>query len=154
MKPSANHVCARVSLCVCIGIAMFAAISCNFSRMPSYDDMKKSAEKAVTDVGGASVLGKEAADLLDMFHSGLITRTVGRGAGSEILKLHDLLAPKQRSPWIVDDRDNFPAHVVVRFGSHKRYAYVYIFDPEAMPEDTCDWLEPIDGSVFFGTQNQ
>ncbi len=71
-----------------------------------------------------------------------------------ITKLHSLLSPDGHYPWVVTDQKSLPAHVVIRFGSHAHYAYVWIFDAAHVPLEKIEGVEHLSGAVSYSETNQ
>jgi hypothetical protein len=72
-----------------------------------------------------------------------------------ITKLDSLLSPPFGNyPWVVVDQKNLPAHVVVCFGSHAHYAYVWIFDPAHVPLEKIEEVEHLGGAMYLSEINQ
>lgn len=118
----------------------------------SHSDMKQQAETAIRDAGGADALEKEAKLVLNNFQVGSDWET----NCPAITKLHSLLSPDGHYPWVVTDQanhQNLPAHVVIRFGSHAHYAYVWIFDPAHVPLGKIEGVEHLGGAVYLSERN-
>jgi hypothetical protein len=141
-----------------ITLQLLAGCSEKGSRASS--DMRQQAETAIRDVGGTDALGKEAKFILSNFQAGSDWQT----NCPAITKLHSLLSPDGHYPWVVKDYEylpNLPAHVVIRFGSHANYEYVWIFDPAHVPFDPADvppgkseGVEHLGGAVYLSEKNQ
>jgi len=127
-------------------------VGCSEDRSRSNDDMKRQAKTAIRDAGGVDVLEKEAKFILSNSQVGSDWQT----KCPAITNLHSLLSPNDY-PWVVTDQNylaNLPAHVVIRFGSHVRYAYVWIFDPAHVPLEKIDGVEHLGGAVYLSEKNQ
>ena len=149
MKATASNILAMVVLMA----AMFL-VSCSMEERPlSHSDLKQQAEAAIRDAGGADVLEKEAKFVLSNFQAGADWET----NCPAVTKLDSLLNPvKGRDSWLRADQEMLravPAHVVVRFGSHAHYAYVWIFDPAHVPLGKIEEVEHLDGAVYLSEQN-
>jgi hypothetical protein len=121
-------------------------------RLQSKDDMKQQAETAIRDSGGADALEKEAKFVLSNFQVGSDWET----NCPAITKLYSILSPNGHYPWLVTDQEiqkNLPAHVVVRFGSHDYYEYVWIFDPAHVPLEKIEGVEHLGGAVYLSEKN-
>ena len=70
------------------------------------------------------------------------------------MKLYSLLGPDGNSLWVVADKKGLPAHVVIRFGSHAHYAYVWMFDPADMPFGKIEEVEHLSGTVYLAEKNE
>jgi hypothetical protein len=119
--------------------------------------MKEQAEIAMKETGGADVLEKEAKAILSSFR----TRPNEWGDVSNdernypaIMKLYSLLGPDGNSLWVVADKKGLPAHVVIRFGSHAHYAYIWMFDPADMPLGKIERVERLSGTVYLAEKNE
>jgi hypothetical protein len=128
-------------------------VGCSEGRSRSNGDMKQQAETAIRDAGGGDALGKEAKLILSDFQVGSDWQT----NCPAITKLHSLLSPDGHYPWVVKDQEylaNLPAHVVIRFGSHAHYEYVWIFDPAHVPVGKIEGVEHLGGAVYLSKKNQ
>lgn len=129
-------------------------MGCSENRSRSDGDMKQQAETAIRDAGGTDALGKEAKVVLSNFQVGSDWKT----NCSAITKLDSLLNPQRGTDsWIMRDQEylpNLPAHVVIRFGSHARYEYVWVFDPAHVPLGKIEGAEHLGGAVYLSEKNQ
>jgi hypothetical protein len=148
MKATASNILAIVVL-----MASMFLVSCSIEERPlSHSDLKQKAEAAIRDAGGADALEKEAKFVLSNFQAGADWET----NCTAITKLDSLLTPDKRDSWLRADQEMLralPAHVVVRFGSHAHYAYVWIFDPAHVPLGKIEEVEHLDGAVYLSEQN-
>ena len=148
MKATASNILAMVVLMA----AMFL-VSCSMEERPlSHSDLKQKAEAAIRDAGGADALDMEAKFILSNFQVGSDWKT----NCPAIIKLDSLLNPHDTDSWVRADQEMLralPAHVVVRFGSHAHYAYVWIFDPAHVPLGKIEEVEHLDGAVYLSEQN-
>jgi len=148
MKARAINILAMVAL-----IALQFLVGCSEDRPLSHSDLKQQAEAAIKDAGGADALEKEAKFVLSNFQEGADWET----NCPAVTKLDSLLNPsKGRDSWLRADQEmlhSLPAHVVVRFGSHSHYAYVWIFDPAHVPLGKIEEVEHLDGVVYLSEQN-
>jgi hypothetical protein len=119
--------------------------------------MKDQAEIAVEEAGGADVLEKEAKTILGNFRakpSAWEADVGNRGRDyPATVKLYTLLPPYGDS-WVVADEKSLPAHVVIRFGSHAHYAYIWIFDPADTPLGKIEEVEHLSGAVYLSEKNE
>lgn len=146
----------RIFLLIFAWIALQFLVGCSENRSRSPDDMKQQAETAIKDSGGTDALGKEAKVILSRFQVGSDWDTTSsRGSSCPLIsKLHSLLSPDGHFPWVVTDQGNLPAHIVIRFGSHARYAYVWIFDPAHVPLGNIAGVEHLGDVVYLSEKNQ
>ncbi len=131
-------------------IAVQFLVGCSEDRSRSNGDMKLQAETAIREAGAVDVLEKEAKFILSNSQVGSDWQT----KCPAIANLHSLLSPVGHYPWVVTDQKNLPAHVVIRFGSHARYAYVWIFDPAHVSLEKIDGVEHLGGAVYLSEKNQ
>jgi hypothetical protein len=121
-------------------------------------EMKEQAEIAMKETGGADVLEKEAKAILSNFRArpneGWADVENGGRNYPATVKLYTLLSPYGHGPWVVADEKSLPAHVVIRFGSHAHYAYIWIFDPADMPLGEIDGVEHLSGTVYISQENE
>jgi hypothetical protein len=143
------------TICTVIVTSMFLQFLVGCSENPSRanGDMKKQAETAIRDAGGTDTLEKEAKFILSNFQVGSDWKT----NCPAITKLDSLLNPR-RGPdfWVRRDQEclpNLPAHVVIRFGSHAHYEYVWIFDPVNVPLGKIEGVEHLGGAVYLSQKN-
>ena len=143
------------TICTVVVTWMFLQFLVGCSENPSRanGDMKQQAETAIRDAGGTDALEKEAKFILSNFQVGSDWKT----NCPAITKLDSLLNP-QRGPdsWIRRDQEylrNLPAHVVIRFGSHAHYEYVWIFDPAHVPLEKIEGVEHLGGAVYLSQKN-
>ncbi len=131
-------------------------VGCTDVRSQSQDNMKQQAEIAISDAGGADILGREAKVILSNYQPGLDWMTLSdEGANAPaIMRVQSLLAPLERNPWVVKARGDIPAHVVIRFGSHRHYEYVWIFDPAHVPTGKIERVEHLNGAVYLSKVNK
>ena len=140
-------------------IAFQFLVGCAGDRSQSNGDLKQQAETAIRDAGGTDALEKEAKFIVSNFRVESDWKTTSN-SGSHcpaITKLHFLLSPDGHYPWVVADQanqKNLPAHVVVRFGSHAYYEYVWIFDPAHVPLEKIKGVEHLGGAVYLSEKNQ
>ena len=123
-----------------------------------HSEMKEQAEIAIDEVGGAGVLEKEAKAILSSFRArpNEWWRDVDDGGSDNpvIVKLSTLLSPRGGHPWVVADKKGLAAHVVIRFGSHARYAYIWIFDSGDSPLGKIEGVEHLSGTVYLAEKNE
>lgn len=131
-------------------IALQFLVGCSEHRSRSNDDMKQQAETAIKDVGGVDALEKEAKFILSSSQVGPDWET----NCPAITKLDSLLSAYKMDSWVVMDQETLPAHVVVRFGSHAHYEYVWIFDPAHLPLGNMEGVEHLSGAVYLSESNQ
>lgn len=129
-------------------------LGCSENPSRANGDMRQQAETAIRDAGGADALEKEAKFILSNFQVGSDWKT----NCPAITKLDSLLNPR-RGPdsWVRRDQEylpNLPAHVVVRFGSHAHYEYVWIFDPAHVPLGKIEGAVHLGGAVYLSEKNQ
>ena len=125
-------------------------------RPQTHAELKEQAEIALKEAGGADVLEKEAKAILSSFRTrpnGWVDVENPERNYPTIMKLHSLLSPDD-FPWVVADKNGLPAHVVIRFGSHAHYAYVWIFDPADMPLGETKGVEHLSGTVYLSEKNE
>ena len=132
---------------------------CSENRSRSNGDIRRQAETAMRDAGGTDAIEKEAKFLLSNFQVESDWKTTSNSESNcpAITKLHSLLSPDGHYPWVVVDGEylpNLPAHVVVRFGSHAHYEYVWIFDPAHVPLGKIEGAEHLGGAVYLSEKNQ
>lgn len=127
-------------------------------RARSHAEMKVEAELAIKATGGADVLGKEAKAILSNFRArpndGFADVKDSKRNYPATMKLYTLLSPNGHYPWVVADEKTLPAHVVIRFGSHARYAYIWMFDPADMPLGKIKGVEHLSGTVYLAERNE
>jgi len=125
----------------------------------SYADMKQQAVTAISDVGGVEILGQEATSILTNSQVGSTSMITTLNSGTNcpaITKLDSLLNPNGIDSWVVMNQEKLralPAHVVVRFGSHAYYQYVWIFDPAHVPLEKIERVEHLGGAVYLSEDN-
>ncbi len=141
---------AIITLAMVAWIAFQFLVGCSEDRSRSNGDMKQQAETAIRDAGGADAFEKEATFVLSNVRVGSDWQT----NCPAITKLHSLLSPDGHYPWVVADQKNLPAHVVIRFGSHAHYAYVWLFDPAHVPLENIEGVEHLSGAVYLSERNQ
>lgn len=119
-------------------------------------DMKHLAETAIKDAGGADVLEKDAKVILSNFRLGSDWKVLTNGGSNcpAITKAHALLSPYGHGPWVAQDTKDLPAHVVIRFGTHRHYEYVWIFDPEHVPLGEREGVQRLSGAVYLSGKNE
>lgn len=147
----------------------------------SHTCMKELAEIAIIKAGGAAVLEKEAKVVLANCRPENEEEWVMcflRGDETNhpaIMKLHSLLSPDGHIPWLrphdvfeegrfflndgtiamaVTNRCELPPHVVIRFGSHSHYEYIWIFDPAHVPLEKIGGVENLTGAVYLSQLNK
>lgn len=128
-------------------------VGCSEDRSKLNGDMKQQAETAIRDAGRAEALEKEAKFIISNFQVGSDWET----NCPAITKLDSLLNPHDKDSWVITDQKylpNLPAHVVIRFGSHAHYAYVWIFDPANVPLEKLEGVEQLSGAVYLSEKNQ
>ena len=137
-------------------ISLQVLVGCSEDGSQSNGNMKHQAETAIKDAGGVDTLAKEAKFILSSFQVGSDWKTTSSSGSNcpAVTKLHSLLSPDGHYPWVVTDQKSLPAHVVIRFGSHARYAYVWIFDPAHVPLGKIEEVEHLGGAVYFSEKNQ
>ena len=109
------------------------------------------------EVGDAGVLGKEAKAILSNDRSAeeeyrLVTDT--RNYPATVKLWSHLWAPAGPDAWVAKAQKGLPAHVVLRFGSHAHYAYVWMFDPADMPLGKIEGVEHLSGTVYLAEKNE
>jgi hypothetical protein len=134
-------------------------VGCSENPSRANGDMRQQAETAIGDAGGTDALEKEAKFILRNFQVGSDWKTTSNSGSNcpAITKLHSLLSPNGRYPWVVKDQEylpNLPAHVVIRFGSHAHYEYVWIFDPAHVPLGKIEGVVHLGGAVYLSEKNQ
>ena len=154
MKRVYNSIIHAVIPAMVAWITLQFLVGCSENRSRSNGDMKQQAETAIRDAGGTDALEKEAKFILSNFQVGSDWKT----NCPAVTKLDSLLNPR-RGPdsWVRRDQEylpNLPAHVVIRFGSQARYAYVWIFDPAHAPLGKIEGVEHLGGAVYFSEKNQ
>ncbi len=124
----------------------------------SHAELKEQAEIAMKETGGADVLGKEAKAILSNFRArpneGWLDVENGGRNYPATMKLCTLLSPYGHDSWVVADEKALPAHVVIRFGSHAHYAYIWMFDPADMPLGEIEGVEHLGGTVYLAEKNE
>lgn len=122
----------------------------------SHAEMKEQAEMAMKEAGGADVLGKEAKAILNNLRAPNRYVDVANGGKDYpvTVKLHALLSPYGHTPWVVAGKEGLPAHVVIRFGSHAHYAYIWLFDPADIPLGKIEGVEHLGGAVYLSEKNE
>ena len=125
----------------------------------SHAEMKEQAEIAIKKVGGAAVLEKEAKAILSKYRArpGELWTDGGNDVRNYpvIMKLSTLLPPPYKYDfWVVEDEESLPAHVVIRFGSHAHYEYIWVFDPADMPLGKIEGVEHLGGTVYLSERSQ
>ncbi len=129
-------------------------------RARSYEELQAQAETAVKLAGGVELLGKEARTVLSQFgarqdHYSWPSGPTDETESQSIMKLQSDLAPLGHKPWIVPRTQKIPAHVTVRFGTHSRYAYVWIFDPDDPPVRNVEGIiKHVGGGVYLSKTNE
>jgi hypothetical protein len=145
-------------LVIVVWLVLHLLTLCIEGRAQTHAEMRDQAEIAIKKTGGADVLEKEAKTVLDNFRARPNERWVDvKNGGSNcpaILKLYTLLSPYGHAPWVVEDKKGLPAHVVIRFGSHTHYAYIWIFDPADMPLEKTEGVEHLSGTVYLAEKNE
>ena len=135
-------------------IAFQFLLGCSEGRSQSNGDMKQQAETAIRDAGGPDALGNEAKFILSNVQVGSDWKT----NCPAITKLDSLLNPQRGTDsWVMRDQEhlpNVPAHVVIRFGSHAHYEYVWIFDPAHVPLGKIEGVGHLGGAVYLSEENQ
>lgn len=159
MKRVNHSIIHAVILAVVAWITSQFLVGCFENRSRSNGDMKQQAETAIRDAGGTDALEKEATIILSSFQAGSDWQTTSNSGSNcpVITKLHSLLSPDGHYPWVVTDHEylpNLPAHVVIRFGSHAHYEYVWIFDPAHVPLGKIEGAERLGGAVYLSEKNQ
>ena len=155
----------RLTIMHVVALAMVAWINlqflvgCSENRSRANGDMRQQAETAIRDAGGTVVLEKEAKFILSNVQVGSDWKTASNSGSNcpAITKLHSLLSPNGHYPWVVTDQEylpNLPAHVVIRFGSHAHYEYVWIFDPAHVPPGKIEGVGHLGGAVYLSEKNQ
>ena len=133
-------------------IAFQFLVGCSEERPRSHSDMKQQAESAIREAGGIEALENEAKFILSNFRAESDWET----NCPTITRLDSLLTPDKRDSWLRADQEMLralPAHVVVRFGSHAHYAYVWIFDPAHVPLEKIEGVEHLGGAVYLSEEN-
>lgn len=129
-------------------------VGCSEGRSRSNVDMMQRVEAAIRGAGGADALGNEAKSILSNFQVG----SDWKASCPAVAKLDSLLNPQRGTDsWIMRDQEylpNLPAHVVIRFGSHAHYEYVWIFDPAHVPLGKFEGVEHLGGAVYLSKKNQ
>ena len=154
MKQIYHHIVHAVMLAMVAWIVLQFLAGCSDNRSQSNGDMKQQAKTAISDAGGEAALENEAKSVLSKFQVG----SEWEANCPAITKLDFMLNP-QNGPdsWVVKEDEhhsNLPAHVVIRFGSHAHYAYVWIFDPAHVPLGMIEGDEHLGGAVFLSEENQ
>lgn len=143
-----------VILAMVVGITLQFLVGCFEERARAHSDMKQQAEAAIRDAGGTDALEKEAKSILSNFQVGSDWKT----NCPAITKLDSLLNPRHGpDSWVRRDQEylpTLPAHVVIRFGSHAHYEYVWIFDPAHVPLEKIEGVEHLGGAVYLSEKNQ
>ena len=132
-------------------------------RPRTHAELKEQAEIAMKEMGGTDFLEKEAKAILSSFRArprsiegwgnrGFVDVPNDERNYPAIVKLYFLL-PGGAS-WVVADEKGLPAHVVIRFGSHAHYAYIWMFDPADMPLGKIEDLEHLSGTVYLAEKNE
>ena len=146
MKATATNI-----LAVVVSMGLFLVGCSDGGRPLSHSDLRQQAETAIREAG-VDALEKEAKFVLSDYQVGSDWQT----NCPAITKLQSLLSPNGHFPWVVTDHDHLPslpAHVVVRFGSHAHYAYVWIFDPAHVPLEKTGGVEHLGGAVYLSETN-
>ena len=130
-------------------------VGCSDGGRPlSHSGLKQQAEAAIRDAGGTDALEKEAKFILSNYQVGSHWKT----NCPAITKLDSLLNPKKgRDSWVRRYQEMLPtlqAHVVIRFGSHSHYEYVWIFDPTNAPRGGWEGVDNLGGAVYLSQKNQ
>jgi hypothetical protein len=129
----------------------------------SHAELKEQAEIALKETGGADVLAKEAKAILSNVRAtpdkGWWKGCLSDDSNDErnypaVMKLYTLLSPYGSAPWAIADKEALPAHVVIRFGSHAHYAYIWVFDPADMPLGKMEEVEHLSGTVYLSEKNE
>ena len=124
----------------------------------THAEMKEQAEIAMKETGGADVLEKEAKAILSKCRArpneGWVEVSNNGRNYPAIVKLDSLLSPHGPDLWVVADQKGLPAHVVIRFGSHAHYAYIWMFDPADMPLGKIEEVEHLSGTVYLAEKNE
>jgi hypothetical protein len=152
MKQICLPILHAVILALVAGIASQFLAGCYKERSRSKDDMRQQAETAIRDAGGADALAKEAKFVLNNSQVGSDWET----NCPAITKLDSLLNPPVTDSWLRADQEmlrDLPAHVVVRFGSHAYYEYVWIFDPAHVPLEKIEGVEHLNGAMYLSERN-
>jgi hypothetical protein len=148
MKATVINILAMVAL-----IAFMFLVGCSDGGRPLlHSDLKQQAEAAIRDAGGVDALAKEAKFVLSNVQGGADWET----NCPAVTKLDSILTPDKRDSWLRADQEMLralPAHVVVRFGSHAHYAYVWIFDPAHVPLEKIEGVEHLGGAVYLSENN-
>ena len=140
-------------------------VVCIEGRPRTHAEMKEQAEIAMKETGGADVVEKEAKAILSNFRArprsiegwdndGDVDVENGGRNYPAIVKLDSLLSPHGPDLWVVADKKGLPAHVVIRFGSHAHYAYIWMFDPAGMPLGEIEGVEHLGGTVYLAEKNE
>jgi hypothetical protein len=145
MKATAINILAMVVL-----IDFMFLVGCSDGGRPlSHSGLKQQAEAAIRDAGGTDALEKEAKFILSSFKVGSDWKT----NCPAITKLDSLLNPQRGTDsWVRRDQEYLP-HVVIRFGSHAHYEYVWIFDPTNAPRGEFEGVEHLGGAVYLSEKN-
>ena len=123
-----------------------------------HSELKKRAEIAIKEAGGTDVLVKEATTILSQLRTGprdgLFDYENDEKNYPATVKLQALLSPKGYEYWVVEDKKGLPAHVTIRFGTHARYRYIWVFDPADMPLGEIEGVEHLSGAVYLSEKNE
>jgi len=154
MKRFSHSVIDSVTIAIVAWILLQFLVGCSEKGSRKSNDMRRQAETAIRDAGGTDALGKESKFILSNFQVGSDWKT----SCPAISKLDSLLNP-QHGPdfWVMRDQEylpNLPAHVVIRFGSHAHYEYVWIFDPASVPLGKIEGAVHLGGAVYLSKTNQ
>jgi hypothetical protein len=159
MKRVNHSIIHTVIIAMVAWITLQFLVGCSENRSRKSNDMRQQAETAIRDAGGTDALGKEAKFILSNFQVGSDWDTTSNTGSNcpAITKLHSLLSPNGHYPWVRRDQEylpNLPAHVVIRFGSHAYYEYVWIFDPAHVPLGKIEGAVHLGGAVYLSEENQ
>lgn len=120
--------------------------------------MKSKVSNAIHEAGGIGALKNEVDALLRIYAANpdagdpLVSNV--NTTFPTIRKLTTLLSPNGHDPWIAPAHDAIPAHVVIRFGSHRRYEYVWLFDSSNVLPNELMGAECLADAVYLSTQNR
>lgn len=120
----------------------------------SYMALKKRALGAIEAAGGASAVEASARDILRDDRMVLSGSVMAAEKSSSIIRLSDLLSPTVGGDvWLKEGQERLPAHIIIRFGSHKRYCYLWVFDPQHLPLGVRGGVEKLSDAIYLAEQN-
>ena len=159
MKPLFKRMLVGVVLLVVLAGA-FKFLASGHLKTPSrsFEEMENEAVLAVRRVGGTTVLEEEAKAVLRAFrstpnHSWEGVSKQGRACPA-IVDLNAALSPDGIFPWVEPARGGLPDHVVIRWGSHARYAYIWIFDDLQSSLGQVHTVRHLEGTLYLSERNE